>query len=123
MSKNVKFQLYKVSRFIKVQGETFDFKRPKLNDFREPIKGEFDVVSIKGVYHEVNSQVTETGADGSVTRSKPQPRVLCMPDDGAKVKNGDTLVYKGTKYKVVEAANPVKYDVCADISLEVVQDG
>lgn len=123
MGMNVNFQLYKVSRFIKTQGESFVFKRPKLNDFREPVKGEYESVEVPGVYHEVNAQVVETGADGSVIRSKPQPRVLCMPDDGAKVKNGDMLDYKGSKYKVVEAVNPVKYGVCIDISLEVVQDG
>lgn len=119
------FQLNKVRRFIKTQGSEFSLKRAKKNDFGEPIKGEggFDLVSITGVFHEVVSHVTQSAADSSTTRSKPQPMILCLPEEGAKAMRGDELEYKGTKYKVVEVCNPVKYDVCVDISLEVIQDG
>lgn len=117
------FQLNKVSRFIKTRGEQFVFKRQKLNEFREPIKGEYDEVTVFGVYHEVNSQVTETKSEASITRSKPQPRILCMPEEGNRLKQDDTTVYKGTTYKVVEPANLLKYDICADVSLEVIENG
>lgn len=123
MGVNIGFQLYKVSRFLKVYGESFSFKRYKLNDFKEPIDNEFDTITICGFYHEQSAHVTESAADASVTRSKPQPMILCMPDDGAKVKNGDVLEYKGSRYKVVEPANPGKIDACTDISLAVIQDG
>lgn len=117
------FQINKVSRFIKTRGEQFTFERPKKNIYSEPIKDEKESVVVFGVYHEVNSQVTETTTDGSVVRSKPQPRILCMVEDGAKLKQDDTMEYKGTKYKVVESVNPLKCDICADVSLEVIENG
>lgn len=123
MSTDKNFQLNKVSRFIKMRGETFVFKRPKLNEYKEPIKGESEEVTVFGVYHEVNSQVTENKVEASIIRSKPQPRILCMPEEGAKLKQDDTMEYKGTHYKVVEAANLLKYDICSDVSLEVIEDG
>lgn len=117
------FQLNKVSRFIKTRGEQFVFKRQKLNEFKEPIKDEYDEVTVFGVYHEVNSQVTETKSEASITRSKPQPCILCMPEEGNKLQQDDTMVYKGTTYKVVEPANLLKYDICSDVSLEVIENG
>lgn len=117
------FHLNKVSRFINTYGEEFEFKRNKLNDFNEVIDDEYEIIIVNGVYHEVNSQVTESNAESSVIRSKPQPRILCMPILSVKLKQGDITEYKGTKYKVVEPANPLKYDICVDISLEVVEVG
>lgn len=117
------FQLNKISRFIKMQGETFVFKRQKLNEFKEPIKDEYDEVTIVGVYHEVNSQVTEMKAESSITKSQPQPRILCMPEEGVKLQQGDITTYRGTKYKVIDPADLLKYDICRDVSLEVIECG
>ena len=117
------FQLNKISRFIKTYGETFTFKRCKLNEVKEPIKDEYEEVAVFGVYHEVNSQVTENSSEGSTIRSKPEPRIMCMPDEGAKLKQGDQTTYKGTTYKVVKPYNLLKYDICSDVSLEVVEIG
>lgn len=124
MSFGLSFQQNKVNRLILVNGEEFEFERRKVNDFGEPIKDEpGELIKVKGLYHEVNSFVSKVGSEASTTRSKPQPMILCMNEEGAKVKRDDLLTYKGTKYKVVEIANPVKLDICLDISLEVVQDG
>lgn len=121
VSKN--FQLNKISRFIKTQGENFVFRRQKLNEYNEPIKDGYTEITIFGVYHEVNSQVSETTTEGSVIKTKPQPRILCMPEYGSMVKQGDMLEHKGVKFKVVEPANLLLYDICADISMVVVEDG
>lgn len=117
------FQVNKISRFIKTRGEQFTFERLKKNIYNEPIKDKKESVVVLGVYHEINSQVTETTTDGSVVRSKPQPRVLCMVEDGVKLKQDDVMEYKGTKYKVIEPVNPLKCDICADVSLEVIENG
>lgn len=117
------FQLNKIKRLIRVQGESFTFTRAKLSEYGEPTKGEGTEVVIQGVYHEVNSQVTEKASAASVTRSKPQPRILCTLNDGQRLQQGDMLEYKGTRYRVIEAANLLQYDVCIDVSLEVVEVG
>lgn len=117
------FQLNKISRLIKSQGEEFTFKRFKKNEFNESISDDFDEIKIVGVYHETNSQVTETTSEGTSIKTKPQPRILCMPDQGSKVERGDMLEHKGIKFKVIEPANLLLYDICADISMVVVENG
>lgn len=117
------FQLNKISRLIKSQGEEFTFKRHKENEFKELIPDNFDEIKIIGVYHETNSQVVETTTEGTSIKSKPQPRILCMPDQGVKIKRGDILEHKGIKFKVIEPANLLLYDICADISMVVIEDG
>lgn len=122
MLRDLNFQKNKVSRFIQQYGETFVFKRPKLNDFGEPINDGFEEITIKGVYHETNSYVSQTITEGTVTRTKKQPMILCFVSEAEKLKYGDALEYKQNKYNVVSALNLAQLDICCDISLEVVQD-
>ena len=123
MDKELSFHRYKISRLISARGESFTFVRNKLNDYKEPIDGEYDSIVIKGFYHETNSYVSASGADSSVIRTKPQPQILCTNEEAEKVEKNDQLEYKGTKYKVVDKTDPLKFGICFDISLEVVQDG
>lgn len=91
---NNRFEAYKLQREIKRSGSTFTFKRHKLNEYKEH-SGELEEVgSVTGLYHETNSQVTETLADGSITRTKKQPALLCLADDYRKLKinNGDIVI-------------------------------
>ena len=120
MLRDLNFQKNKVSRFIQQYGETFVFKRPKLNDFGEPINDGFEEITIKGVYHETNSYVSQTITEGTVTRTKKQPMILCFVSEAEKLKYGDALEYKQNKYNVVSALNLAQLDICCDISLEVV---
>jgi hypothetical protein len=123
MGVSTSFQLNKVRRLIQSQGTTFTVKRFGLNEFGETNQENVTYYDLVGLYHEVNSQVQLITTEGTITKTEPQPRILCMPDEGIKAKMGDEIIYKGTKYKVVEASNPLKYDVCADVSLEVITDG
>lgn len=127
MGRGTSFQLNKVSRFIKLYGEEFVFERFQLNKYREPIKDDPErppqTVRIVGAYHEVNSQVSFATSEGTVTRTEPQPRILCMPNEGSKVKTGDEVTYKGIRYKAVDPSDLGMQGVCIDISLEVIQNG
>ena len=127
MGRGTSFQLSKVSRFIKLYGDAFAFERFQLYKYNEPIKDDPEhppqSIRIRGAYHEVNSQVSFNTSEGTVTRTEPQPRILCMPVDGSKVKMNDEVTYKGVRYRVVDPANLGMQSVCIDISLEVVQNG
>lgn len=123
MGVGVNFQLNKVRRLVQSQGIVFTVKRYGLNEFGERDKKNFTEYSLNGLYHEVNSQVQFVTTEGTVAKTKPQPRILCTPEEGSKVQEEDLIEYKGTKYKVVEAANLLKYDVCIDVSLEVIDNG
>lgn len=91
---NNKFEAYKLKREIKRSGVKFTFKRHKLNEYKE-LSGELEEIgSVTGLYHETNSQITETLADGSITRTKKQPALLCLADEyrDLELENGDVVV-------------------------------
>lgn len=125
MSMELAFQLNKVSRFIKSYGNVFTFTRYGKNEFGELVKDgtNQEDIEVVGVYHEVNSYVSFVTSEGTVTKTVPQPMILCMPDEGAKLAADDELWYNGTHYKVVDPANIAKAGFCIDVSLEVIQDG
>lgn len=117
------FQINKVKRLIETRGTNLIFKRYNKNEYGEYLKDDAEEIEIKGLYHEESSQITLTTTEGTVTRSKVQPRVLCMIEDGKKIKRNDRLFYEGSEYSVVDAINLLKSDICFDISLEVFDNG
>lgn len=122
MIRDLNFQKNKVSRFIQQYGESFIFKRSKLNDFGEPVKDEQETIEVVGVYHETNSFVSQTTTEGTVIRTKKQPMILCFDSEAKKLNFGDVLEYKENKYKVISVLNLAQLDICCDVSLEVVQN-
>lgn len=123
MNIGINFQRNKVNRLILVNGKTFLFRRQKLNEFNEPINDDFEEIEVRGIYHEVSGYVTKNANDNSVTRSKPQPMILCTVEEAAMLKKNDVLVFNGRKYIVVDFMNLNEYDICADVSLEVFENG
>lgn len=129
---NNKFEAYKLQREIKRSGIAFTFKRQKLNEFKEP-EGEFEVVGvINGLYHETNSQITKTVADGSITRTKKQPALLCLADDyrSLGLKFGDVVTVKNAQpesdekvVKFVGAVDIANWGIIVDMSFEEVDHG
>lgn len=123
MNLGISFQRNKVNRLILINGQTFTFRRQKLNEFNEPIKDDFEEIKVRGVFHEVSGYVTKNATEDSVTRSKPQPMVLCTVEESKKIKKNDVMAFKGKEYEVVDFSNHNEYDICVDVSLEVVQNG
>lgn len=116
------FQINKVNRLISTNGEIFNFKRRKKNEFNE-FTDEEQTVQIKGIFHQTNSYVSQTGMEAGLIRSKPQPLVMCLKEEAEKIMKDDILEYKGKQYKVIDRTNLVELDICVDISLDVIQDG
>lgn len=116
------FQINKVNRLISTNGEIFNFKRRKRNEFNE-FTDEEQTVQIKGIFHQTNSYVSQTGMEAGLIRSKPQPLVMCLKEEAEKIMKDDILEYKGKQYKVIDKTNLVELDICVDISLDVIQDG
>lgn len=117
-----KFQLNKVQRLLKTQGELFHFNRPAKNDFGEP-NGETVSIDIRGVYHESSSYVSKTATDATTIRSKASPMLLCLWDDATKLFHTDELSFRGKKYRVNGITNIGEANVAADVSLEEIQNG
>lgn len=114
------FQLNKVRRLIKTQGQDFSFTRQELNEFREP-NGQTISVDLRGVYHETTSYLSKSSTDATTLRQKPSPMILCLWEDAQKIEQSDELDFNGKHYRIGEVKNISEANIVADISLEEVQ--
>lgn len=122
---NTKFEAYKINRELKRSGIEYKFKRCKKNDFGEPV-GEPEIVgSLRGIYHEQNSSVSVVTGDTTQTRTKKIPTILCLYEDAASLvlQVGDVVLFNGKLYEVTGVTNIQEWNIIADISLEVVDNG
>lgn len=120
-----KFEAAKLKKELKTSGINYEFKRLKVNDFGEPIGDGEVVTTIKGLYHEQNSNVQITTGETTQIRTKKIPMILCLYDDAALValKVGDVVKINSKTFKVTGVVNIQEWSTIADISLEVVDDG
>ena len=119
---NKQFEAYKIKREIRRSGETYTFMRPSLNEFNEPSGDETEVGSLRGLYHEQNSNVQLTTGDTTQIRTKKLPMILCIYED-AKTLNlqlGDKLYLNDRILKVVSLVNIQEWNIIGDLSLEEV---
>lgn len=120
---NTKFEAYKVRRELKRIGKVYEFKRAKLNDFKEPTKDSEVAGKLTGLYHEQNSNVSITTGDTTQTRTKKVPMILCLYEDATFLKIGDKVKINSKTFKVTGIVNIQEWNIISDISLEVVDDG
>lgn len=120
---NTKFEAYKIRRELKKIGKEYEFKRAKLNDFKEPTKDSVVAGKLIGLYHEQNSNVSITTGETTQTRSKNVPMILCFYEDATFLKIGDKVKMNSKTFKVTGIVNIQEWNIIADVSLEVVDDG
>ncbi len=129
---NTKFEAYKLKRILRRSGTDFVFRRRKLNKFNEPTGEHEDVSTIRGLYHESNSFITDTVGDAATTRTKKQPMVLCLCEDieSLDLRQGDEMrvatrspqmTSKTLRY--VGCVDIQSWGIIADLSFEEVDDG
>lgn len=114
------FQLNKVRRLVKTQGQAFEFTREQLNDFGEPTD-ESVTLTIKGVYHETASYLTKTAMEATTIKQKPSPMILCLWEEANKLKPFDVLAFNGKNYTINGVKNIDEANIIGDVSLEEVQ--
>lgn len=114
------FQLHKVRRFVKVQGQEFSFSRQGKNEFGEP-NGQSETVSISGVYHETTSFLSKTATEATTIKQKSSPMILCLWEDAKTLLTTDELLFNGKTYRIGEIKNISEANIVCDISLEEVQ--
>ena len=122
---NTRFEAYKLKRELKRSGIDYEFRRLGANDFGEPDDEPTVVGSLKGLYHEQNSNIEITTGDTTRVRTKKIPMILCLFDDAASLalKIDDFLFINKKKFKVTGIVNIQEWNIISDISLEVVDDG
>lgn len=120
---NTKFEAYKVRRELKRIGKEYEFKRAKLNNFKEPTNENMVAGKLTGLYHEQNSNVSISTGDTTQTRTKKIPMILCLYEDATFLKIGDKVKINSKTFKVTGIINIQEWNIIADISLEVIDDG
>lgn len=116
----VLFQLNKVRRLLRTQGQEFTFARVELNEFGEP-NGQTEFVVITGVYHETTSFLQKSKVESTTIRTKASPMILCLWTEAQLLQHTDTLDFNGKTYTISEVKNIAEANIVADISLEEVQ--
>ena len=121
---NTQFEAYKIKRELKRSGIDYEFKRSGVNDFGEPVGEPTVVGTIRGLYHEQNSNIQITTGDTTQVRTKKIPMILCLYEDAANLvlRAGDELKINNKTLKVTGAVNIQEWNIIADISLEVVDN-
>lgn len=122
---NTRFEAYKIKRELKRSGIDYEFKRKKKNDFGEPTGDQEVFGSLKGIYHEQNSNIQVTTGDTTQVRTKKIPMILCLYEDTARLALvvGDTVTINAKTFKVTGVVNIQEWNLISDISLEVVDSG
>lgn len=112
---NTAFEAYKVRREVMRCGTKLKFYRHMLDEFGEPTGELTEVAEVNGLHHEQTSYVTVTSGDGSLTRKKKQPMLLCVADDiaDANIKFGD--IVKVPVRSPQMTSKTLKYVGCVDI--------
>jgi hypothetical protein len=122
---NTKFEAYKICRELKKSGKEYEFERANLNDFKEPTSAHSPVGKIVGLYHEQNGHISIVTGDTTQTRIKKVPMILCLYENvkSLKIQNGDIVKINSKNFKVTGIINIQEWNIIADISLEVIDDG
>lgn len=122
---NTKFETYKLRRELKRSGIDYEFLRAVPNKFGEPSDEYEKVGVIRGLYHEQNGHIQVTTGDTTQVRTKKIPTILCLYDDTTplKLQTGDVAMINGKTYSVAGIVDVQNWNVFADISLEVFDNG
>lgn len=120
---NKKFESYKIQREIKRSGSSYTFLRLGKNNFGEPTDELETVVTLSGLYHEQNSNISITTGTTTRYRSKKIPMILCEYENVSEIEVDDFVMINNKKFNVTGIVNVQEWNIIADISLEVEDDG
>ena len=115
-----KFQPHKVKRMIDTLGVMYQFKRDKLDQYKEPTDGQEEVTKLKGVLHSTASYITKTATDGSTITAKQSPQILTNDPKAKLLHIDDQVIIDDCTYKVTNVLDINMLGLAFDISLEVV---
>lgn len=121
---NTTFETYKLKRELARSGKTFRFTRRGLNNFGEPTGLPEELGSLRGLYHEQNSNIQVTTGETTQTRTKKIPMILCLAEDAKPLdlQTGDIVEINGRVFLVTGIVDIQEWNLIFDISLELVDD-
>ena len=118
--KTSNFLLYRLHVHFNMRGIEYVFSRQALDKFGQPLDDTQEEIKLKGIYHESNGYIQTAGYDAAIIRTEKSPMILCLFDDGNKIKQGDMITIAEKTFRVSGVLNIQNYSIVADISLEEV---
>lgn len=123
---NLKFEKNKLVRGLKRSGQEYKVLRETKNEFLEPTGEVEEVCSLKAIYHEYHEKseyIKIQAEEAAVYRSKKRPMLLCLFEDTEPLTIGDYILINGKRHNIIAVSNILEWNIAADISLEVVDNG
>lgn len=120
---NLQCEQQKVKREIERHGNFYTCFRTKTDKYGEPLEESEQVAEFKGLYHVEKTYSTRTISDGTNTRTKGQPMLLCLFEDAEKVNSGDCFIINEKKFIVSDKNNMFESNILVNLSLELVLNG
>jgi hypothetical protein len=128
---NTKFEASKLKRELLRSGKKFEFYASQKNKFGEPTPDSLLRATLLGIDHEINSSYIgistkdTTQVREGMGKYKKRSKILCLWESIVEsgIKIGDYTVINDKKFKVAGVTNVQEWNIIADISLEVVDDG
>lgn len=114
----------KIKRQVQWNGRNLNFIRFRRDDYGQITDEVDEEFSFRGVFHEgggyggmLNIELYEN--DGARTTTRMKPMILCLYDDGDKVRIDDYVRISNRMFFVVDKSDVSGFGVAFEISLEL----
>lgn len=114
---------WKIKREIETNGDEYKIFREQYNEDLEPTGEAEEVKTIKGILHISGSYVSRETNEGTETRTKRSPMLMCLWEDSKGIKNRDFVIINNQRFNVINKRNVNEFDLVCDMSMEVVLNG
>lgn len=115
----------KISRQIKQNGSVYTFKRFGIDEYSQISDEVQETFTFHGLFHETIHHVQNALAESEGARviDVPSSYILCLFEDGDRIRIDDIVEINERTYKVINKVNVGNYNVAYDIYLEMIVDG
>ncbi len=114
---------HRIDNSINWYGAEYNFLRPEVNKYNEPLDSLKIVEVVNGIYHSSQQSFIELiNTENASVKSKTNKGILCLESSGASIIQGDIVYIEDKKFKVT-AVEPIMYcdhKVATEISVEEV---
>lgn len=116
----LKRELYKVVREIEIHGESYTIYKKQTNEYGEAVGEPKLLGTLQGLFHILKGHVTRNISDGTDTRTKGNPYLLCKYDDVKKLFITSSCYTKinNKKYYFSDINNLEEFCILCNIAME-----
>lgn len=116
----LKRELYKVVREIEIHGDSYTVYKKQTNDYGEDVSAPERKGTIQGLFHIEKGHMTRNVSDGTNTRTKGNPYLLCKYESIVKrsITSGCYIKINDKKYYFSDINNVGEFCILCNIAME-----